>query len=72
MHGQEMEKGMVQSSGPNLTLMMLMPGSGPGLPYKMQPATVPSGGLKEPIEQGGNQNPSLSQRGFVWGHGAGW
>ncbi|KAK4831976.1 hypothetical protein QYF61_020359 [Mycteria americana] len=68
VHCQEMEKGMMQSSDPNPALMMFMSGSGPGLPYEMQPAAVSNGGVKEPIEQGGIQPPSLSRRGFVWGH----
>lgn len=51
---------MVQSSGPNITLMMVMSGSGPGLSYKMKPATVSDGGGKESVEQGGIQPQYLS------------
>lgn len=60
VHCQEMEKRVVRSSGPNPTLMVFVPGCGPGLPYEMQPAAVSDGGAKEPVEQGGVQPPSLS------------
>lgn len=64
---------MVQSTGPNLPLMMLTSGSGPGLPYELQPAAVSSGAVKEPVEQGGIQTRSLSQGEFLGiCHGVGW
>lgn len=57
----------MQNPAPNLTLMMFMSGSGPGLPYKMQPAAVSSGGLEEPIEQGWDSNPLSEPTGICLG-----